>query len=475
MKGTQALDRIIDRCPLLCLALALPVTALLGIGEPAIASLLGLLLCAAGIFRCAAGPPEGDALPAKGEDAGLCRVDLWVLGAFLVYIAMSAASALAAWGSAAKGYAPLQGIFPAAYLLAACLTPRERPLLRRLCALWAGTVAALGVGGYTLRAVLRGSGGRLEGLLGNPNATGIFLAAGWFALLDCLDAPELPPGWASIFRKLEPVLLAALAMTLSIGSFAALGAGLLWLLGALSRREGSLRAGLAALCPHLARAALGMGVGILFYLAAAHSAAPWFCGVLLCYLAAAAFCWGSFDRILRARPREAALFAAMFLLLAAAAVLLRPSSLSTLAERLEMIRNGLGYLTASPLLGVGPYRWRLLNMTDPDRYFNTWHIHNIPLHIGVETGWVAMLAVLVLALRALGKKGRPFRKAGIAAFCFQNLGDTGFFYLGILALVLLAFGDPRAGGRRLGRRGAALLFGGMALFFAGCLGGYLLE
>ena len=99
---------------------------------------------------------------------------------------------------------------------------------------------------------------------------------------------------------------------------------------------------------------------------------------------ALAMCWSTFDRFLRACPRVAASISATGFLVAAAAVTVRPSSLATFAERLEMMRNGMGYLAENPLLGVGPYQWRLLNLADGDKYFNTWHIHNVLIHVGVE-------------------------------------------------------------------------------------------
>ena len=73
------------------------------------------------------------------------------------------------------------------------------------------------------------------------------------------------------------------------------------------------------------------------------------------------------------------------------AVILRPSATATFAERLEMMRNGLGYFMAHPLTGVGSYQWRMLNYNDSDKYFNTWHIHNVPVHIAAELGIVAVV------------------------------------------------------------------------------------
>ena len=445
------------------MVLALASASFLGIGEIPTVSVLGLLLCAAGLLRCTAPAPPA------------CRVDRASLFPLLLYLGMSALSTLAAYGDTLRGYAPVQGILLPALLLMACLEEKELLLLRRLCVLWAGLLALKDLWSYTLRAVALGTGSRLTGALGNPNASGIFFAVSWFALLACLAEEEgsPAPGWSRLLRGLEPPLLAALALTLSIGSFAAMGAGALWLaVSELQTRP--LREAIPRICRPLARAVLGMGVGVLFYLAAAHTAAPYLCIPLLCYLHIAALCWESLEKTLRAKPIEAALLAVSGILLAGGAVMLRPSSAATFGERLEMMGNGIRYLAQKPLLGLGPYQWRLYNLQDPDRYFDTWHIHNIPLHIGVELGWIAMAAVVVLAVHALRKGGSPGRRAGIAAFCLHNLMDTSFFYIGILLMVLLALGDPARRGKPVGQRTLLALFGGSGLFFAANLAAYLM-
>lgn len=122
-------------------------------------------------------------------------------------------------------------------------------------------------------------------------------------------------------------------------------------------------------------------------------------------------------------------------------------------------------LTANPLLGVGPYRWRFLDMYDGGTYYNTWHIHNVLLHVGVELGLAAMIMLAAVAVRFLCKKKDPAVKAGFAAFFLHNMMDTGFFYLGITAMVLLAVGNPRSGGKTVRAGIMRVLFGGLAVFF----------
>ena len=131
-----------------------------------------------------------------------------------------------------------------------------------------------------------------------------------------------------------------------------------------------------------------------------------------------------------------------------------------------MMASGLGYLTANPLLGVGPFRWRFLDLNDGGKYFNTWHIHNVVLHVGVEMGWIAMAALAVVLLRLLGRRSSPAERALAAVFLVHNLMDTSFFYLGITALVMAAAGGFRAGSRRLSGGRVKLLFALLAGLFA---------
>ena len=63
-------------------------------------------------------------------------------------------------------------------------------------------------------------------------------------------------------------------------------------------------------------------------------------------------CWRKFEAFLEAYRPMAAAISAMGLLVAAAAVAVRPSAAATFAERLDMMRSGLRYLTVNPLLVV---------------------------------------------------------------------------------------------------------------------------
>lgn len=434
----RGLDRLLGHYTAVCMVLALLILSLVGVGDLAVVSLAGLLLCLAGLTQRSA------------------RADLWILIPFLVYDLMCLASARAAYGEMTGGYGVTHGIFPVLSLLAACLEPGEQRLLKRLCALWTGGAAAAGMGIYAFQAVTRGRVGRMSGLLGNPNAMGIFLVLGWFATAGLEKEDRARP-------FLEPLLLMAAAMTLSMGSFVSMAAGILVLL-AEKKRTASWRETRAYACRILAKASLGMGTGLLIYLSAARTRAPWTCLFLLAYGAAVMACWRDFERYLMVRPGMAALISALGVLVAAAAVLMRPSAAATFAERLEMMKSGLGYLTVNPLLGVGPFQWRLLDLNDGGKYFNTWHIHNVVLHVGVEMGWIAMAALVLIGFRALCRKKPPQERALTAAFLLHNLVDTSFFYLGITALALTAAGEP--GDRKLRGGAVKLLFALYAGLFA---------
>ena len=85
-----------------------------------------------------------------------------------------------------------------------------------------------------------GSARRMGGVIGNPNAMGIFLVIGWFALRYFLEGQEGDEKGQGHFllSSMEPILLAALGLTLSMGSFVAMAAGICVLIGGKTWRAG---------------------------------------------------------------------------------------------------------------------------------------------------------------------------------------------------------------------------------------------
>ncbi len=447
-------DSLIDHYLAVCMLIGLFILSVIGAGDVRVVSMLGLLLCVTGLAQKTA------------------RVDLWIFLPFAGYTLSSMASSWAAYGNMVDGYGVMHLIFPTIYLLMACLGREDQLLVKTGCVLWAGMAAAAGIGQFVYNALVLESPRRMGGVLGNPNAMGIFLVISWFALGHCTAGQRENGGKLHrLLPHLEPLLLAALALTLSMGSFVAMAAGILVLL--IGKRKEA--AGGSAPGPWketfrygsrlLAKASLGVGTGMLLYLAAARTGVPACCLLILGYLLALAYYWKLVDRFLEASPRTAAVMALGGVLVAAAAVLVRPSAAATFAERLEMMRNGLSYLARAPVLGVGPFRWRVLNLADSDKYFNTWHIHNVLLHVGVELGWISMAMLALAAARACIKRHDRSLKAELAAFCTHSLMDTGFFYLGITSLALLTIGEPGQGGKQTGGLVLKALFGIFALIY----------
>lgn len=421
------------------LFLSLIVLTLAGVGNAAIVGAMGAALCLAGCMQ------------------GAVKVDLYILLPLLIFDVFSMASSWHAYGTFAEGFAPTQTVFTVLYLLIACLDDGERLSLRRMCVLWVGSVAALGIVQFALRAQAAYVG-RLGGLLGNPNAFGIFLVVGWFAMR----------AWKNEGRDrlelLEPIILAALAMTLSLGSFLSMAMGMLASF-LMDCRQIGLRQSICRIRQTLARITVCVGIGMLLYIAGRKSGIPWLCVPLTLYLLMLALDWKSFSSFLQNRSRVAMTLSGSGIAVAGAAVLLRPSAAATFVERLEMMKSGLRYILTNPFLGVGPYRWRVLDYNDGGIYFNTWHIHNLFLHVGVELGLVAMGALIAVTIRHFCKRGEPAAKCGSAAFLLHCMMDTGFFYEAVPALALLTVSRPREGGRRLGPALSRALFGLLGAVF----------
>ena len=208
-----------------------------------------------------------------------------------------------------------------------------------------------------------------------------------------------------------------------------------------------------------------VGSGVLLYMAGDTAGQPWLCLVLCLYILAEAWYWNEFRRFLKDCRWARVLLCLAGICGAAVLIFLRPNASATFAERLAMIRNGIGYLTVNPLLGLGPYQWRLLNMQDGDLYFNTWHIHNIFVHVGVELGWIAAAMLIAAAVRHIRKREDKAQRGAFFAALLQNWLGTSFVYRATVPfLIILSSYDERKE-RVLGGAAAKCVFGIFAVLF----------
>lgn len=411
-----------------------------GTGLPLIAGVTGIVLCILGLSQKE------------------IRADLWILIPLLGYSVFSLISSWQMVGDPFEGYVYMQLICPVFFFLTAALEEGERILLKRSCLLWSGVTATAGIAGFTANA-FGGETKRLGGIFGNANVLGIFLVFSWFALRERRD--EKSPG---ILAYVEPLLLYALGLTLSMGSFAAMAAGILVLI-LVESRSGQGKDVLGLLPEILARASAGIGAGILLYLAAG-SGNPWLCIPVLAGMAALAALWKKFEKNVAEKRKTAAVFSGLGVVVAVSAVALRPSSIATFAERLEMMENGLGYIRENPVFGVGPGQWHLWNAFDAGKYFNTWYIHDVFLHIGAELGICAMILLLAAAVRSLGKKRPGALQAGLVALMIHYCLDVGFAYMGVAAAAMILLGMPEKKGRLVKPAAVKVFFLVFAILFA---------
>ncbi|MCI9129617.1 MAG: hypothetical protein HFJ65_04850 [Eggerthellaceae bacterium] len=444
-----------------CLVGALMIGTLTGVGTTAIISLLGIMLCTVGLFQRTA------------------RIDWWIFAPLAVYEAMNLISSVVTYGSVIYGYGAVQMIFLSFYALTCCLNGPARLMLRKLCVLWAVATAAIGICAFVYTAFFVNVT-RLAFVVGAPNGLGIFLVLGWFALMSCKLEEGEGAGSASeslltrILSRSEPVILVALTLTLSMGSFTALVIGIIVML--LGQKRGRTWGDVWHFaCIVLSKAVVCLVVGFLTYLAAERAQAPILSVVLVLYLICLTIIWPRFQSFLESRQLVSVIltFAGAFCVLLA--LVMRPSSLATFAERVHMMANGIGYLGDNPLTGVGPLQWRMLNLQDADTYFNTYQIHNLFIHVGVELGLIAMVALIVIAVRLFIKRYKQAQHGEDAAFLFHVLTDTGFFYVGVTGMFILTAGGSETEVKPLPKAASKVLFAMLGLAHVAILGAYLMS
>ncbi|MEI3377179.1 MAG: hypothetical protein V8R08_05015 [Coriobacteriales bacterium] len=414
-----------DNCVALCTLLVIIALSFTGVGNAQMVCVLGLMLCVALLTRRS------------------MKLDLWIFVPLLIYIVLSGYGSLRTYGTLTEGYVCVQAILLAVYLAVASMDEDEAHFLRRASVAWIVLAATIGIGIFVV-AAFGGTVSRLGWPLGGANALGIFMVIGWFALLGLKGDGMVD----RILRHGEPLVLVALALTLSLGSFGALVIGLVVMLLYAKRGRG-WGAVLADAAVTIVKLVIGVGTGICLYLVPSWGDLPPFNVVTLVYLVALVAFWPRLEDFLRGHMRLTAPLAILGPLVAVAAALIRGSAPATFLERLDMIANGIGYLGLNPLFGVGPYQWRVLNMMDGDLYFNTWHIHNSLLHVAVELGVVAALMLLVIVVRFFVKRRDPAQRGAFVAFIVHNMLDTSFFFPVTASFLMVTAGSPRTTGALL--------------------------
>lgn len=428
------------------------VLSMMGGGTIAFLSLIGIAICITCLFRREV------------------HIDWWIFIPLAVYLIMNLISSWTTHENIMRGYGCLHLIFLTLYAASCSLKTNEANLLRCLCVLWAGIAAVVSVVAFTYQAFFV-SPTCLEFVIGSPNGLGIFLVLSWFALQSCRMTEERGKIF-TIVERFEPFILVALAMTLSMGSVAALVVGLIVLFVSQGRST-SWKQSAHFMVALVGKVVLCLAIGFLMYMAAERADAPILCVAILAYLVFMVILWKRFGEFLERSFKVALTISILGLLCIPFALFMRPSVLFTFSERLAMMANGLGYLFVDPITGVGAMQWKTLNLQDADPFFNTNHIHNVFIHVGVEFGLIAMISLIVIAVRVFIKRYREAQHGEDAAFLFHLLTDTGFYYVGIVSTFILTAGGSTTPTKKLSAIGTKLLFGTLCLLHFAILWIYL--
>lgn len=412
----------------------------IGAGNFIVVSSVGVFLCIIGILQSS------------------LRVDLWVLLPLIFYNVFSLISGYRIYGNTLEGFASIQSIFPIIYLLVACLDSKERTLLKRMCAIWVGIIAFIGIGQFII-ASFSGTADRLSGLIGNPNAMGAIQILGWFSLHSCLNEVEEDLMFKRFLQSLEFIVLVALVLTLSFCSFGALFIGVITM-HIYGKEKFSV------FMIRIGRIIFACGCGTLLYLAGDTANSPWLCLVLFIYILAVAINWYEMKRYFNNNKWIIVVICLVGICSVGILFFLRPNATATFIERLYMIRNGLGYLGRNPFFGVGPYQWRWINLYDADPYFNTWHIHNVFVHVGVELGLCALLMLIIVLIRHICKKEELAQRGMFFALLLHNLVDTSFFYIATVPFLIMNKTTDDKKTHFLNEMIVKCIFGVFAIFFA---------
>ena len=103
---------------------------------------------------------------------------------------------------------------------------------------------------------------------------------------------------------------------------------------------------------------------------------------------------------------------------------------------------------------------------DTDPYFNTWHIHNVFVHVGVELGLPALAMLIVAMVRHLCKKEDKAQRGAFFAVLAHNLMDTSFFYIATVPFMIMISAQDEGKTRLLGGAVVKCIFSVFSVLFA---------
>lgn len=414
-----------ENCVALCVALALVALSFLGITSGTFTSIIGAFLCLVILMRRS------------------MRLDLWIFIPLLAYTVLSGYASFRAFGTLTEGYFGAQAVYLAIYLAIASVDEREALTMRRLCVSWAVVAAGIGIVMFVGSQFLGGLVLRLSWPLGNADPLGIFLVIAWFAFPG-ISGDDV---WSRLLRRGEPLVLLALALTLTMTSFGALAIGAVAMLLFAKRGRSWGELGRYAAVT-LARLVIGVGAGIALYGISLQAPGSWIVSLAFACVVAIVVLWSRIAELLEDRTWLAVVFALLGVVLVVGVLLIRANALARFSERIGMIENGIGYLGVNPLFGIGPFGWFELNH-ESGLFPTARLIHSTLVSTAVELGIIAALALVVIAVRFFIKRRDPAQRGGFVAFIVQNAFDLGLFFPGVTCTLMVTVATPRSGGMSL--------------------------
>lgn len=415
-----------------------------GTGNPVLTGLTGVALCGMGLMQ------------------EKIQVDKKIIFFLFGYNSFSLVSTCINGENPFRGYVFDHLLCTVIIFLAGTLDQKGRACLRRRGVLWSAFIASAGIVQFVISA-FHENAGRLGGIFQNANVMGIFLVFSWFSLMECRNETEKKKTLCFL-DYVEPLLLYAVALTLSMGSFVAMALGVLIMAACHKLRYPEADTVWFTLRV-LAKASLGVGGGFLLYIASTRVHEAWLDMLIVCFLAAVVVKWRKLDVFLSTYRRMTGVISGFGIIVAISVILFRISSIATFTERMEMMRAGISYILRAPVFGVGSLQWHLLDMSDGGKYFNTWYIHDMFIHIGVEIGIPAMLLLIAASVGILRKRRPPELTAGVVALMLHYVLDVGFVFAGIAATAEILLGTRGEQEKTFSSAASKFIFAGALILF----------